>query len=410
MKTSHIIGALLVLASAAGCEREAPTAPRMAANTATGNVDGRIAFSSDRNYADGGGREIYSMNVDGTDVVRLTNNPAVDWFPAWSPDGTQIAFESDRAGRPGIYRMNADGTDVVQLTDDGRKPAWCGDQIAFTRSVGGLAIYVMNADGSDLRRISDDTTSVQSPSWSPTCEQIAFEGPGGDIYTMNADGSGVFRVTSGINNGANQFPSWSPTGEQIAFTSYRDANAEIYVINVDGTGEKRLTNDGDGGGWAIPNDWWPSWSHDGMQIAFQTDRDGNYEIYIMNADGTGATRLTNDRLNDMYPAWSSSASEPPPPPPPPGGTIAFASNRDGGGNDEIYVMNTDGTGVTQLTGPAQYSSYDPAWSPDGTRIVFTSTRDVPFFDLWVMNADGTGVTRLTDSRPFLTDTTPAWSG
>src|SRR6266480_1058828 len=287
MKTSHIIGALLVLASAAGCAREAaPTAPRMAANTATGNVDGRIAFSSDRNYADGGGREIYSMNVD--------------------------------------------GTDVVQLTDDGRKPAWCGDQIAFTRSVGGLAIYVMNADGSDLRRISDDTTSVQSPSWSPTCEQIAFEGPGGDIYTMNADGSGVFRVTSRISGGPNQFPSWSPTGEQIAFTSFRDANAEIYVINVDGTGEKRLTNDGEGG-WAIPNDWWPSWSHDGMQIAFQTDRDQNYEIYIMNADGTGATRLTNDRLNDMYPAWSSSASEPPPPPPPPppGGTIAFASNRDG---------------------------------------------------------------------------------
>src|SRR6266480_3565081 len=269
MKTSHIIGALLVLASAAGCAREAaPTAPRMAANTATGNVDGRIAFSSDRNYADGGGREIYSMNVDGTDVVRLTNNPAVDWFPAWSPDGTQIAFESDRAGRPGIYRMNA--------------------------------------DGSDLRRISDDTTSVQSPSWSPTCEQIAFEGPGGDIYTMNADGSGVFRVTSRISGGPNQFPSWSPTGEQIAFTSFRDANAEIYVINVDGTGEKRLTNDGEGG-WAIPNDWWPSWSHDGMQIAFQTDRDQNYEIYIMNADGTGATRLTNDRLNDMYPAWSSSA-------------------------------------------------------------------------------------------------------
>src|SRR6266550_1874996 len=221
MKTSHIIGALLVLASAAGCEREAPTAPRMAANTATGNVDGRIAFSSDRNYADGGGREIYSMNVDGTDVVRLTNNPAVDWFPAWSPDGTQIAFESDGGD---IYTMNADGSGVFRVTS----------------------------------RISGGPN--QFPSWSPTGEQIAFTSlrdANAEIYVINVDGTGEKRLTNDGEGGwaipNDWWPSWSHDGKQIAFQTDRDQNYEIYIMNADGTGATRLTND-------RLNDMYPAWS------------------------------------------------------------------------------------------------------------------------------------------------------
>jgi type II secretory pathway pseudopilin PulG len=118
------------------------------------------------------------------------------------------------------------------------------------------------------------------------------------------------------------------------------------------------------------------------RIAFISDRDGNDEIYVMNADGSGVTRLTNNPAYDGWPAWS-----------PDGRRIAFASNRDG--NPEIYVMNADGSGVTRLTNnPAD--DWAPSWSPDGRRIIFVSNRDGNY-EIYVMNSDGSGVTRLTNN-------------
>ncbi len=129
------------------------------------------------------------------------------------------------------------------------------------------------------------------------------------------------------------------------------------------------------------------------KIAFVSDRDGNFEIYVMNADGSGVTRLTNHRGRDVSPAWS-----------PDGRRIAFASKRDG--NWEIYVMNADGTGVTRLTDHHRGDRTTPAWSPDGRRIAFASNLD-GFWEIYVMNADGSGVTRLTDHTEE--DRHPAWS-
>jgi len=123
-----------------------------------------------------------------------------------------------------------------------------------------------------------------------------------------------------------------------------------------------------------------AWSADGRRIAFMSERDGNAEIYVMNADGSGQTRLTNDPGFDADPTFS------------PDGRIAFNSTRDGG-NPEIYVMNGDGTGQTRLT-------FDPAadrqadWSPDGNRIAFESNRSGNF-DLFAMNSAGGGLTQLT---------------
>ena len=172
---------------------------------------------------------------------------------------------------------------------------------------------------------------------------------------------------------------------QIAFASIRDGNPEIYVMNADGSGVTRLTDHPD-------NDWVSDWSPDGLRIAFSSERDGNQDTYVMNADGTGVTRLTNDTGEDASPDWS-----------PDGLRIAFSSERDG--NRDIYVMNADGTGVTRLTDDTGEDA-SPDWSPDGLRIAFSSERDGNR-DIYVMNADGTGVTQLTDDT--WEGASPDWS-
>ncbi|MFW6201732.1 MAG: Ig-like domain-containing protein [Gemmatimonadota bacterium] len=175
---------------------------------------------------------------------------------------------------------------------------------------------------------------------------------------------------------------------QIAFVSNRDGDSEIYLMNADGSGVNNLTADP-----AIDAE--PAWSPDGSRIAFRSDRDGNSEIYVMNADGTGQNRLTDDPSADLAPAWS-----------PDGTRIAFMSNRDG--DYDVYVMDADGGNMTQLTDdPA--TDGNPAWSPDGTRIVFRSHRDGDGdAELYVMDADdGTNVDKLTDNTAA--DYDPAWS-
>ena len=178
-------------------------------------------------------------------------------------------------------------------------------------------------------------------------------------------------------------PVWSPDGRRIAFDSDRDGNWEVYVMNADGSGVTRLTgNDAVDGS--------PSWSPDGRRIAFDSTRDGNREIYVMNADGSGVTRLTHNPADDGYPAWS-----------PDGRHIAFDSDRDG--NREIYGMNGDGSGVTRLTDHGA-DDFTPAWSPDGLRIAFASGGRGNS-EIYVM--DASGVIRLTDNDA--SDVTPAWS-
>ncbi|HJX61829.1 MAG TPA: hypothetical protein VJ578_04595, partial [Dehalococcoidia bacterium] len=139
---------------------------------------------------------------------------------------------------------------------------------------------------------------------------------------------------------------------KIAFHSYRDGNAEIYVMNADGSGQTRLTNE-------PATDNLPSWSPDGSRIAFSSTRDGNAEVYVMNADGSGQARLTNNPAYDNEAHWS-----------PDGSKIAFSTDRDG--NGEIYVMNADGSGQTNLTNDPAGDGSGPTWSPDGSQIAFGS--------------------------------------
>ncbi len=172
---------------------------------------------------------------------------------------------------------------------------------------------------------------------------------------------------------------------KLASVSNRDGNYEIYTMNPDGSGVSRLTY---GGGLD------PSFSPDGSRIAFTSGRDGNYEIYTMNANGSNQTRLTNNAAEDRSAVFS-----------PDGSKIAFMSKRDG--NYDIYIMNADGSGQTRLTNnPAD--DEEPTFSPDGSQIAFESNRDGTYnYEIYTMNSDGSGQTRLTNNPAA--DFEPAFS-
>ena len=187
---------------------------------------------------------------------------------------------------------------------------------------------------------------------------------------------------------------------RIAFSSDRDGNSEIYVMDADGGNPRNITNHPD-------SDFHPSWSPDGKWIAFLSRRDQipfkhgiTAEIYVMDASGGNPQRLTNNPHADYHPSWS-----------PDGKQIAFASRRDG--NIDIYVIDADGGNEQRLTENPLYD-YSPSWSPDSERIVFTARRAGHFkkdFDLtteiYVMDADGGNEQKLTENRR--NDYSPSWS-
>jgi hypothetical protein len=268
-----------------------------------------LAFTASKNN----NSDIYLLDVDSAlqqgiekaVTIRLTTDPATDFDPAWSPDGTRIAFRSQRDGNDEIYIMNADGTCQINLTND--------------------------------------PTDDWSPAWSPDGTQIAFahffDGNSySDIAVINADGTNLKRLTTS----SGEYPAWSPNGTRIAFASARAGNYDIYVMNADGSAQTQLTN-------GPAYDMSPTWSPDGAQIAFDTQSDlfppkeigigPEFEIHVINADGTGNTRLTNNTAEDRFPTWA------------PNTKIVFARN------GSLFIMNADGSDQSLLFNGGSF----PAW-------------------------------------------------
>jgi TolB protein len=268
--------------------------------------------------------DVYTIKSNGTALTRLTTAYGYDAAPAWSADGTQIAFSSPRTGS--------------------------------------AAVYAMSADGSNQRPLSTGLSGT--PSWSPDGQRIAFTGfdANFDIYVMDADGANVVRLTT--DPGVDADPAWSPAGTQIAFSSTRDGNKEIYVMNADGSGVTRLTNN-------TVDDFHPAWSPDGARIAFMRGQGGCFtgaclpsfslddDLYVMNADGSNSTLLlaSDEQIGISYPSWS-----------PDGRWIAFQSVACSYANSgycyywtpSIKAVTTDGARVENIT--SSFGS-DPAWRP-----------------------------------------------
>ena len=262
---------------------------------ATKPINGRIAFDTNRD----GNEEIYVMNPDGTAPTRLTNDAVGDFGPAWSPDGTKIAFNKGFD----IFVMNADGSSPTKLTSAAAMnigPSWSpdGTKIAFHSSRdGNFEIYVMDADGSNQTRLTSNAAGDFAPAWSPDGQRIVFRSNrdgNNEIYVMAKDGTAQTRVT--FNTADDQEPKFSGDGTKIIFTRALPTR-QITVIDDDGTNTVQLTSAG--------NNFFPTVSPDGKQIAFVSDRDGNDEIYSMRFDGIAQERLTTSFAVDVHPSWQS---------------------------------------------------------------------------------------------------------
>ena len=274
----------------------------------------QIVFGSTRD----GNPEIYLMDAEGTNQIRLTNHPTWDIQPSWSPDGGRIAFVSDRnGGNYQIYVMDSNGKNVKRLTDGEYdwRPAWSpdGQQIAFhsIRNEEKAKIFVVSPDGTNLKRLSGDIPSTDmEPAWSPDGQRIAFKsyraGGTGEIYVMDADSTNQQKLTD--DAAVNGAPSWSPDGSKIAFEASLDEDTILAVMNADGTNRRDLTEEVLNGIWERNSD--PAWSPDGRTIAYVTGIPGRNDtaIHLMTVDGVHLKRLGKLHNGvDYSPEWFAGA-------------------------------------------------------------------------------------------------------
>ena len=351
-------------------------------------------------------QNLWAVNADGTGAVPLTTLTANGIFssdPAWSPDGTKIAFASNRA---------EDGSDGLNSVS----PSW---------------VWVVDVDGSHevpLTTFANDGSfhwSVTSPSWSPdglklSAVNICCLDLLHNVAVMNADGSNFTVLTSFVaplpdtGTGSGR---WSPDGLKLIFdypggfpANVLAPPQQIWVMSVDGSDQTALTDLKA----SSVRSFNPNWSPDASEVAFSSSRaldgsdaanpNGTINIWVMNADGTGVrplTTLTAAGADCGFASWS-----------PDGTKLAFESARSLDGSDaananlivNIWVINADGTGAIPLTNLTAVgaSSHDAVWSPDGSKLAFDSLRAIDGRDLanaasniWIMNPDGSGATPLT---------------
>lgn len=284
--------------------------------------------------------------------------PGLAWS-AFPGENGRLVFETNRDGNYEIYSMEPDGSLPLRLTSNAvfdRQPVWSpdGTKVAFASNRSGrFEIWIANADGTSPARRTVTTTQDIHPAWSPDGSRIAFARSNPvtgtyDIWIVNAgDGSGLVRLTPDDRASESQ-PVWSPDGTKIAFVTDRDGNLEIYAMEADGSWPVNLT--------ASPssNESSPDWSPDGFEIAFESDRvDGLSRVFTMAADGSGARRLEGSEPGDCQPVWSPDGLE-----------IALAGYRNAAYNLGVFRIAVGVPGSRELVGnpyAAGYHDQRPDW-------------------------------------------------
>jgi Tol biopolymer transport system component len=265
--------------------------------SATAEPTGKIVFTSTRN----GDADVFIINADGTGLKNLTDDDAYDDQPALSPDGTEVVFVSDRDGNRELYLMNvAEGT-VVRLTNTDTSEI---DPV-FTPDASGV-IYTLEDDkGCDVYKL--DLVSGESE---PICagkedERMANQGPGGKIAyvaAVNGDDEIMLLGSSGRKQltdspGVDFMPTITADGKHVFFVTTREGDYDLYIINTDGTGERPFVNTDVNEGRGAP-------SPDGNYVAFASETTGSLDIFIYDMDGNQVLQLTDDGYDNYEPYWS----------------------------------------------------------------------------------------------------------
>jgi Tol biopolymer transport system component len=358
MKLRHLFLATALLFITAcggdGSSNPGPEAPAPA--------DGRIAFVVDYLGADAD-MDIYTVHPDGTNLRRLTRRSYLNTAPGWSPDGTRIAFMSNRTGYfSNVFVMKSDGSGVTNLTKDNDKDhrliAWASDGRLLIDKGSGTTYQLTLLDPSGKaapRALTQSSELALNEALSPDGTRVAFD----DIRSVQViqldDRLTRTRLTTATERIDNEDPAWSPDGTRIAFTSTRDGISEVFDMNADGTGQTKLSN-------GMHSAMSPRWSPDGKRIAFLrnakdvTEIRSKTQLWLVNADGSGETRLTHQTCDGQYGVtWSPDSTR-----------VAFTRGCDAQTSSreatQLYVINTDGTSERRLAAEINRSITSPTWS------------------------------------------------
>lgn len=369
----------------------------------------KIAFVSKRD----GNFEIYTINEDGTDLKRLTNNKADDLKPQWSPDGTKILFLSKKGRKYELRIMNSDGSDQIKLANECTakyQPLWSpdGSKIVFVaKSKSKNKIYTIEPNGSNLTCLSEIDTEGTYPSWSPDGSKILYlEKYSKDtyIYVMNSDGTERFRLTR--DKTSYIAPKWSSDGKKVAYItkkrSFTGVNYQFNVINSDGSNDMEIAE----GSRRIEDiDYYDEfyWSPDGISITFTKvadvdvvyDDNGNptftynYGVYAIRADGNDHARLLAKIGSEpLPPDWTYDSSK-----------IAIVSR------SRVTIYNLKTKIDEEIPIDASIPLSPIKWSPDGKKLIFAGkNHSFQKAGLYLVTLDGK-VTKLTEDNDY----DPVWA-